>query len=116
MADNDRLIEMAIPRIQGMEEILKPSDRPVMGKQRLVRFLPAVPGMEERFPCIWTSPYTVKGPLEEGGPGGPSTYASSSYRRDRPKPEIVGDPYPGRKDLDKFDDGPGRMVMMTEAA
>jgi len=101
MADNDRLIEMAIPRIQGMEEILKPSDRPVMGKQRLVRFLPAVPGMEELFPCIWTSPYTVKGQLEQGGPMVALHICLILISKGPPKPEIVG-VHIRPEDLDKF--------------
>ena len=53
------LIEMDLPAIQGMDDILKPSDRPVMGNQRLVRFLP-VPGTKKLFPCIWISPYITK--------------------------------------------------------
>ncbi len=61
------LIEMDLPAIQGMDEILKPSDRPVMGNQRLVRFLP-VPGTKKLFPCIWISPYITKEILETDGP------------------------------------------------
>lgn len=105
MADNDSLVEMEIPRILGMEEILKPSDRPVMGKQRLVRFLPAVPGMKERFPCIWTSPYTVKGPLEKDGPLEPLHVCLILISKGPPKPEIVGI-HIRAEDLDKFEMAP----------
>jgi len=42
-------------------EFAKPSDRPVGGEQRLVRYLPCgLPGTEAMLlPCIWISGYEV---------------------------------------------------------
>ena len=64
MADN--LVEIDLPTIQGMDEILKPSDRPVLGKQRLVRF--ALVEHFGNFPIVWTSPYTIMTTLKENEP------------------------------------------------
>ena len=88
MAD-DNLIEISIPAIQGMDEILKPSDRPVMGTQRLVRFLPAVPGMKELFPCIWMSPYRMKEQLENEGPVVHLVKCLILVSKGPPQPEIA---------------------------
>lgn len=88
MANDDRLIEIDIPNVQGMEDILKPSDRPVMGKQRLVRFLP-VPGTNQLFPCIWMSPYRIKEPLEIGGPLEPLVRCLLLVSKGPPKPDSV---------------------------
>lgn len=40
-------------------EFVKPSDRPVLGDKRLVRYLPVgLPGTKGMMlPCIWMSPY-----------------------------------------------------------
>ena len=67
MADN--LVEIDLPTIQGMDEILKPSDRPVLGKQRLVRF--ALVEHFGNFPIVWTSPYTILATLKENEPAVP---------------------------------------------
>ena len=84
----DNLIEISIPAVQGMEDILKPSDRPVMGKQRLVRFLP-VPGTNQVFPCIWMSPYRSREQLETGGPTEPLVRCLLLVSKGPPKPDVV---------------------------
>jgi hypothetical protein len=89
MANDVNLIEIGIPAIQGMDEILKPSDRPVMGDQRLVRFLPAVPGMKELFPCIWMSSYCMMEQLESGGPREPLRKCLILVSKGPPHPEIA---------------------------
>ena len=88
MADNNSLIEISMPAVQGMEELLKPSDRPVMGQQRLVRFLP-VPGTEQLFPCIWMSPYRIYEPLENGEPREPLVRCIVLVSKGPPKPDVV---------------------------
>jgi hypothetical protein len=105
MANDDNLIEIAIPNIQGMDDILKPSDRPVMGNQRLVRFLPAVPGMKELFPCIWMSPYRMKEQLEIGGPLEPLIKCLILISKGPPQPEMACISI-RPADLDKFPMGP----------
>jgi hypothetical protein len=89
MSNDDSLIEISIPDIQGMGEILKPSDHPVMGKQRLVRFLPAVPGMKELFPCIWMSPYRTREKLEANGPSELLVKCLILVSKGPPRPEIA---------------------------
>ena len=89
MANDDDLIEISIPDIKGMDEILKPSDHPVMGQQRLVRFLPAVPGMKELFPCIWMSPYRTREPLEAGGSSERLIKCLILVSKGPPRPEIA---------------------------
>jgi hypothetical protein len=88
MANDDGLIEIALPSIQ-MDEILKPSDRPVVGNQRLVRYLPAIPGMNDLFPCIWMSPYTVKEPIDEQGTLAKLVVCLILVSKGPPKPEVV---------------------------
>lgn len=43
------------------EGFARPSDVPVLGSQRIVRYLPCgMPGTKgSMFPCIWESPYEV---------------------------------------------------------
>jgi hypothetical protein len=82
------LIEMTMPNVQGMDEILRPSDRPVAGKQRLVRFLP-VPGTTQLFPCVWMSPYRIKEQLETGGPMEALVKCLLLVSKGPPKPDIV---------------------------
>ena len=89
MPNDDSLIVISIPDIQGMDEILKPSDRPVMGQQRLVRFLPAVPGMKELFPCIWMSPYHTREKLEADGPSELLIKCLILVSKGPPRPEIA---------------------------
>jgi hypothetical protein len=88
MADDNSLIEISLPTIQGMEEILKPSDRPVIGQQRLVRFLP-VPGTEKLFPCIWMSPYHMYEHLENGEPLEQLVRCVVLISKGPPKPDVV---------------------------
>ena len=59
-------IEIPITSLPGMEDILKPSDRPVKGNQRLVPFF-HIPKFGN-FPVIWVSPYTVLEAVEKNGP------------------------------------------------
>jgi len=96
-----KLIEISIPSIQGMDEILKPSDHPVMGNQRLVRFLPAIPGMNDLFPCIWISPYTVKEAVDIEGTMVALKVCVILVSKGPPKPEIVVVRIQP-KDLEKF--------------
>ena len=86
-ADNS-LVQIDIPDIQGMDEILKPSDHPVLGKQRLVRFLP-VPGTNQLFPCIWMSPYTMYEPLDNEGTRERLTRCLLLISKGPPKPDVV---------------------------
>ena len=88
MANDDNLIEISIPDIQGMDEILRPSERPVMGKQRLVRFLP-VPGTKQLFPCIWMSPYRTKEQIEDHGPVEQLVKCLLLVSKGPPKPDVV---------------------------
>jgi hypothetical protein len=88
MPNDDNLIEIALPSIQ-MDEILKPSDRPVVGNQRLVRFLPAIPGMNELFPCIWMSPYTTYELIDEQGTMAKLVTCLILISKGPPKPEVV---------------------------
>jgi hypothetical protein len=88
MADDNTLIEISMPAVQGMDEILKPSDRPVMGQQRLVRFLP-VPGTKQLFPCIWMSTYRWKEQLEDNGPLEPIVKCLLLVSKGPPKPDVV---------------------------
>lgn len=55
MSDGDRV------KISVEEGFVGPSDRPVMGEKRLVRYLPVpLPGVGPLMrPCIWMSPYEV---------------------------------------------------------
>jgi len=48
-------------KLEVVGEFAKPSDRPVLGDQRLVRYLPCgLPGTAAMMlPCIWMSPYEV---------------------------------------------------------
>ena len=98
---NNKFTEIEIPSVQSMDEILKPSDRPVAGDQRLVRHLPAIPGMKELFPCIWLSPYTVKGPIDKEGTMVQLKVGLLLISKGPPKPEVVG-VFIQPKDLDKF--------------
>jgi hypothetical protein len=86
MAD-ENLIEIPIPEIQGMDEILKPSNRPVMGEQRLVRFLP-VPGTDKLFPAIWISPYTTRQEMV-GGTWESTVWCLLLVSKGPPKPNTV---------------------------
>jgi hypothetical protein len=104
MADDNSLIEISIPNIRGMEEILKPSDRPVMGQQRLVRFLP-VPGTNQLFPCIWMSPYKQKEKLENGEPPERLIRCIVLVSKGPPKPDVVIISI-RPDDLEKFPTGP----------
>jgi hypothetical protein len=84
MADDT---EIPIPSIIGLDEVLKPSDRPVMGTQRLVRFLPVMgTGL---YPAIWISPYTVKEPIETDGPLVSVAKCVVLVSKGPPRPEIV---------------------------
>ena len=87
MAD-ENLIVIPVPEIQGMDEILKPNDRPVMGKQRLVHFLP-VPGTDKLFPAIWISPYTIGQQMAPGGPLEPTVQCLILISKGPPKPDVV---------------------------
>jgi hypothetical protein len=82
------LIEIHLPTVQGMDDLLKPSDRPVMGTQRLVRFLP-VPGTTQLFPCVWMSPYKIKEQLEYDGPMEALVKCLLLVSKGPPKPDIV---------------------------
>ena len=101
MANDDDLIEISIPDIRGMDEILKPSDHPVMGQQRLVRFLPAVSGMKEVFPCIWMSPYRTREQLKAGDPPERVIKCLILVSKGPPQPEIACISI-RPEDLDKF--------------
>lgn len=49
-------------KISVEEGFVQPSDRPVMGEKRMVRYLPiGLPGQAAPImrPCIWMSPYEV---------------------------------------------------------
>ena len=84
MADN---LVIPISNIQGLDEVLHPSDRPVMGKQRLVRFLSVMDtGL---YPAIWISPYTVKEQIETDGPFVPVVRCVVLVSKGPPKPDIV---------------------------
>ncbi len=85
------------------EPFVSPSDKPVQGERRLVRYLPAgLPGTKGiMLPCIWTSPYEVMDEdlkekvkicilLLNSGP---------------PKPDIIAVRIPAAA-LDKFPMGP----------
>jgi hypothetical protein len=89
MAD-ENLIVIPIPAVQGMDEILKPSTRPIMGEQRLVRFLP-VPGTDKLFPAIWISPYTHYQQMDPllGGPAEPTVVCLVLISKGPPKPDVV---------------------------
>ena len=88
MADtNDNHIEIPIPSIQGMDEILKPNNRPVMGNQRLVRFLPLL-GVNV-FPAIWISPYTTKEIIDKEGTVASVVKCILLISKGPPKPEIA---------------------------
>ena len=88
MADNNDGTSIEIKSIvRGMEEILKPSDRPVLGQQRLVPFI-SIQGIGE-FPVIWTSPYTIKSPIEENGPPTTAVVCLVLISKGPPKPDII---------------------------
>ena len=81
-------IEIKIPSIQGMDEIVKPSDRPVLGNQRLVRFV-RLENFGE-FPVIWTSPYTVMSSVVQNGPEVPVRVCLILVSKGPPRPDTVG--------------------------
>ena len=88
MPNDNPLIEIAMPAVQGMDDILKPSDHPVRGKQRLVRFLP-VPGTKQLFPCIWMSNYRWKEQIEDNGPLEQVVKCLLLVSKGPPRPDIL---------------------------
>ncbi len=52
-------------QIDGLSDVLKPSEVPRLGNRRLVRLLPTPFGSR---PAIWTSPYTFMDVVQEGHP------------------------------------------------
>jgi hypothetical protein len=63
---SEALIEIPLPSVSGMDELLKPSDHPVKGNQRLVPFI----NIKHfgTFPVIWVSPYVTLEPIEKDSP------------------------------------------------
>ena len=87
MADSDNTNIPIQSIVRGMDEILKPSDRPVLGQQRLVHFI-SIRGIGE-FPVIWTSPYTIKSSIEENGPPTNSIQCLVLISKGPPKPDVI---------------------------
>lgn len=73
--------------LHGMGEILKPSDRPVMGERRLVRHLPVLG--KTLHPAIWVSPYTVIERVETNGSEVPVVKCVVLLSKGPPRPDVA---------------------------
>lgn len=85
------------------EAFVKPSDKPVMGEQRLVRYFPVgLPGTKGlMLPCIWLSPYdTWDDDLKEN-----VKLAILLLGKGPPKPDIICVRIPSTA-VEKFPTGP----------
>jgi len=90
-------------KIEIAEAFVKPSDKPVLGDRRMVRYLPAgLPGTKGMMlPCIWLSPYEVyDSDLKEMVKIG-----ILLLEKGPPKPEIIAVRIPSRA-IEKFPTGP----------